>query len=149
MSICQSTEWNQKLDLLEQDCEWQWHQLGICKSATRHRQITMPASHHSVFLQAGCPFCPNQQYQSTECTIDLIVNMLIHACAIFLTVCFSLFLFILVFVIFFWFWCSAVDKTDSYVNFQHFISLLYCKNQLHPKNKKQWPLKHHLNATHQ
>jgi len=29
----------------------------ICKSATRSRQITMPAPHHSVFLQAGCPSC--------------------------------------------------------------------------------------------
>jgi len=27
----------------------------ICKSATRSRQITMPAPHHSVFLQSGCP----------------------------------------------------------------------------------------------
>ena len=39
------------------DSEWQWHQLGICKSASRPRQITMPAFHHSVFLQAGCPSC--------------------------------------------------------------------------------------------
>jgi len=39
------------------DSEWQWHQLGICKSAPRPRQITMPAPHHSVFLQAGCPSC--------------------------------------------------------------------------------------------
>ena len=29
----------------------------ICKSAPRSRQITMPAPHHSVFLQAGCPSC--------------------------------------------------------------------------------------------
>jgi len=27
------------------------------KSALRSRQITMPAPHHSVFLQAGCPSC--------------------------------------------------------------------------------------------
>ena len=43
----------------------------ICKSATRSRQITMPAPHHSVFLQAGCPSCHptnsvNQQRQRTE-----------------------------------------------------------------------------------
>ena len=37
--------------------EWQWHQLGTCKSAPRSRQITMPTPHHSVFLQAGCPSC--------------------------------------------------------------------------------------------
>ena len=34
---------------------------GICwaerKSAPRSRQITMPAPHRSVFLQAGCPSC--------------------------------------------------------------------------------------------
>ena len=30
---------------------------AICKSAHRSRQITTPAPHYSVFLQAGCPFC--------------------------------------------------------------------------------------------
>ena len=30
---------------------------AICKSTHRSRQITTPAPHHSVFLQAGCPFC--------------------------------------------------------------------------------------------
>ena len=30
---------------------------AICKSAPRSRQITMPANHHSVFLQAGCSSC--------------------------------------------------------------------------------------------
>jgi len=30
---------------------------AIGKSAPRFRQITMPAPHHSVFLQAGCPSC--------------------------------------------------------------------------------------------
>jgi len=30
---------------------------AIYKSACRSRQITMPAPHHSVFLQAGCPSC--------------------------------------------------------------------------------------------
>jgi len=28
---------------------------AICKSAPHSRQITTPAPHHSVFLQAGCP----------------------------------------------------------------------------------------------
>ena len=28
-----------------------------CKSAPHSRQITMPAPHSSVFLQAGCPSC--------------------------------------------------------------------------------------------
>ena len=30
---------------------------AICKSAPCSRQITMPAPHHSVFLQVGCPSC--------------------------------------------------------------------------------------------
>ena len=30
---------------------------AVCKSAPRSRLITMPAPHHSVFLQAGCPSC--------------------------------------------------------------------------------------------
>ena len=30
---------------------------AICKSAPRSRLITTPAPYHSVFLQAGCPFC--------------------------------------------------------------------------------------------
>ena len=30
---------------------------AICKSAPRSRQITTPAPHCSVFLQAGCPSC--------------------------------------------------------------------------------------------
>jgi len=40
------------LDFTEaRDSEWQWHQLGQCKSAPRSRQITMPAPHHSVFYR--------------------------------------------------------------------------------------------------
>jgi len=38
------------------DSEWQWHQLGMCKSAPRSRQITTRTSPLS-FLQAGCPSC--------------------------------------------------------------------------------------------
>jgi len=30
---------------------------AISKSAPHHQQIAMPASHHSDFLQAGCPSC--------------------------------------------------------------------------------------------
>jgi len=30
---------------------------AICKSAHRFRQVTTPAPHHSVFLQAGCLSC--------------------------------------------------------------------------------------------
>jgi len=39
------------------DSGWQWHQLGICKSAPHHRQIPVPAAPSINFLQAGCPSC--------------------------------------------------------------------------------------------
>ena len=40
---------------------------AICKSAPCSRQTTMPAPHHSVFLQAGCPSCrPTNSVKSTE-----------------------------------------------------------------------------------
>ena len=38
---------------------------AICKSASRSRQITTPASHHSVFYWPGALLPPNQQRQST------------------------------------------------------------------------------------
>jgi len=54
------------LDFTEaRDSEWQWHQLGICKSAPRSRQITTPAP--LSFFTGRMPFLPpNQQRQSTE-----------------------------------------------------------------------------------
>ena len=40
---------------------------AICKFAPRSRQITTPATHHSVFFTGRMPFLPpNQQCQSTE-----------------------------------------------------------------------------------
>jgi len=46
------------LDFTEaRDSGWQWHQLGHMPSASRSRQITTPAPHHSIFLQARCPSC--------------------------------------------------------------------------------------------
>jgi len=45
------------LDFTEaRDSEWQWHWLGHMRVCTL-LQTTMPAPHHSVFLQAGCPSC--------------------------------------------------------------------------------------------
>ena len=39
---------------------------AVCKSASRSRQITMPAPHHSSFFTGRVPFLPpNQQRQST------------------------------------------------------------------------------------
>jgi len=42
------------LNLLEQ--EWQWHQLGTCKSAPHHRQ---PRQHPTIQFFTGC-MLPNQ-----------------------------------------------------------------------------------------
>ena len=38
--------------------EWQWHQLGRMQVRTSlQSDITTPATHHSSFLQSGCPSC--------------------------------------------------------------------------------------------
>ena len=56
---------------------------AICKSTPRSTQITTPAPHYSVFLQAGCPFCrPTNSVKalkalSTEGTIVIIVKIVI------------------------------------------------------------------------
>jgi len=50
---------------------------AICKPAPHSRQIAMPAPHHSVFLQGGCPSCrptnsikalkaSSQNYETTD-----------------------------------------------------------------------------------
>jgi len=40
------------LDFTEaRDSEWQWHQLGHMQSASRSKQRTTPAPHHSVFYR--------------------------------------------------------------------------------------------------
>jgi len=40
------------LDFTEaRDSEWQWHQLGHCKSASCSRQIATPAPDYSVFYR--------------------------------------------------------------------------------------------------
>ena len=45
----------------------------ICKSAPRSRQITMPAPHHSVFLQARCPCCcPTNSVKALKATTSYI-----------------------------------------------------------------------------
>ena len=41
---------------------------AICKSAPCSTQITTPAIHHSVFLQAGCPSCrPTNSVKALKC----------------------------------------------------------------------------------
>jgi len=46
------------LDFTEaRDSEWQWHQLGICKSAPRSSTDNHASTPPLSFLQAGCPSC--------------------------------------------------------------------------------------------
>ena len=46
--------WNSQEQETVSDSGISW---AICTSASRSRQITMPAPHYSVLLQAGCPSC--------------------------------------------------------------------------------------------
>jgi len=46
---------------------------ATCKSAPRSRQITTPAPHHSVFLQAGCPSC--HPTNSIKALKDLVMRV--------------------------------------------------------------------------
>ena len=46
------------LDFTEaRDSEWQWHQLGHMQVYTSLLTDNHASTHHSVFLQAGCPSC--------------------------------------------------------------------------------------------
>jgi len=46
------------LDFTEaRDSEWQWHQLGHMQVCTSLQADNHASTHHSVFLQAGCPSC--------------------------------------------------------------------------------------------
>jgi len=48
---------NTNLDLLEEETEWQWHQMGhmqICSLTKTHNHATIPPL---TFLQARCPSC--------------------------------------------------------------------------------------------
>jgi len=39
------------------DSEWQWHQLGHMQICTSPQADNHASTHHSVFLQTGCPSC--------------------------------------------------------------------------------------------
>jgi len=55
--VSQHQKGKTNLDLLEQESEWQWHQLGymqICTLTQTHNHARIPPL---SFLQAGCPFC--------------------------------------------------------------------------------------------
>jgi len=44
---------------------------AVCKSAPCSRQTTMPAPHHSVFLQAGCPSCrPTNSVKALKANVN-------------------------------------------------------------------------------
>ena len=46
---------------------------AICKYAPCSRQTTMPAPHHSVFLQAGCPSCrPTNSVKALKASFAII-----------------------------------------------------------------------------
>ena len=48
---------------------------AVCKSAPCSRQITMPALHHSVFLQIGCPSCrPTNSIKALKALKTLLTN---------------------------------------------------------------------------
>ena len=56
---------------------------AICKFAPRSRQITTPAPHHSVFVQAGCPSCrPTNSVKAlkahTTATLSLLLLLYYH-----------------------------------------------------------------------
>ena len=53
---------------------------AVCKSAPRSRQITTPAPHHSVFLQAGCPSCcPTNSIKALKAQDKFICIAPIHS----------------------------------------------------------------------
>ena len=72
------------LDFTEaRDSEWQWHQLGICKSAPHSRQITTPAPHHSVFyrpdaLPAAQPTASKHWRQTSDSSISITIQVAVH-----------------------------------------------------------------------
>ena len=57
--LCGTTQvsWYQKGKSKQETVSGSGISWAVCKSAPCSRQITTPAPHHSVFLQALCPFC--------------------------------------------------------------------------------------------
>ena len=72
--MCRYQKGKTNLDLLKQETvsgsgiSW-----AICKSAPHSRQITMPAPHHSSFLQTGCPSCcPTNSVKALKALLCLV-----------------------------------------------------------------------------
>ena len=59
-----------KLDFTEaRDSEWQWHHLGRMQVCTLLQTDNHANTHHSVFLQAGCPSCrPTNSIKAMKAT---------------------------------------------------------------------------------
>jgi len=48
---------------------------AICKSAPHYRQIPVPAPHHTIFLQTGCPSChPTNSIKALKETTNRFCN---------------------------------------------------------------------------
>ena len=67
------------------DSVWQWHQLAVCKSASRSRQITTPIPHQSKFFTGRMPILrPNQRRQSTEASycgnLSSVLSLCVSVC---------------------------------------------------------------------
>jgi len=63
---------------------------AVCKSAPRSRQITTPAPHHSVFLQARCPSCrPTNSIKALKanCTVYVIMYICVPESWVYPTMC--------------------------------------------------------------
>ena len=49
---------------------------ATCNSAPRSRQITTPAPHYSVFLQAGCPSChPTNSVKALKANKEIVRSL--------------------------------------------------------------------------
>jgi len=66
------------LDFAEaRDSEWQWHKLGRMQVCTLLQTDTMPALHHSSFLQAGCPsYCPTNSVKALKMLAKTFAKLL-------------------------------------------------------------------------
>jgi len=69
------------LDFTEaRDSEWQWHQLGHMQACTSLQTDNHANTHHSVFLQAGCPSCcPNNSVKALKALTEDTKNKAIQA----------------------------------------------------------------------
>ena len=100
---------------------------AICKSAPHSRQITMPAPHHSVYLQAGCPSCrPTNSIKALKAQCVVMNSRIIFT--IFYKTCslsgFCTWLSEIPFVR--KIWVSSINSSvEEFINYLHFHCLWY------------------------